>query len=390
MEVTHAEQTAVAAVMPPAERAALALNSTQTERDLRELATKHASIQAIKDDAGREQAHRAAMEVKRARTAIEKTAKEARDDATKFSKAVIAEQNRLVAIIEPEEQRLLTLRDGWDVEQEKAREAAAAAERFRVEQIMGRIDAIKGFERMARDCRTSGAVQRLQEAMSKIDMTGMDEFEDQALHVLGEVTEAVQQILTQRQADEAERARIKAEHEAEAARLAAERAELERQRVEAAAKANAEADRLAKERAALEAARIEFEQRQRAHEERERAERQAQEEAVQAAAAKSAEEAALSAAVAAQPPAIKAAAYQVIDEDGDVPLIADLSATPEFIEPAELASAAKAAVTAEKLEVAVPSAVQLIYAVAETFGVSVRDAQDWLIQRAVEIEAVNV
>lgn len=386
MEVTQAEQTAVSAAMPPAERAALALNSSQTERDLLALAAKYASIQVIKDKAGRDQAHGAAMEVKRTRTTIERTGKEARDDATKFSKAIIVEQNRLIAIIEAEERRLLALRDAWDVEQEKAREAAAAAERFRVEQIMGRIDAIKGFERMARDCRTSGAVQRLQEAMIKIDMTGMDEFEDQALHVLGEVTEAVQQILTQRQADEAERARIKAEHEAEAARLAAERAELERQRIDAAAKANAEADRLAKERAALEAARIEFERRQKAHEERERAEQAA----AQAAAAKAAEEGALSAALAAQPPAIEPATHQLIDEDGDVPLIADLSATPEFIEPAELASAAKAAVAAEKLEVAVPSAVQLIYAVAETFGVSVRDAQDWLIQRAAEIEAINV
>lgn len=390
MEVTQAEQTAVSAAMPPAERAALALNSSQTERDLLALATKHASIQVIKDKAGRDQAHGAAMEVKRTRTTIERTGKEARDDATKFSKAIIAEQGRLIAIIEPEERRLTALRDAWDAEQEKIKEAAAAAERFRVEQIMGRIDAIKGFERMARDCRTSSTVQRLLEAMSKIDLTGMDEFEDQALHVFSEVTEAVQQILAQRQADEAERARIKAEHEAEAARLAAERAELERQRVAAAAKANAEADRLAKERAALEAARIEFEQRQRAHDERERAEQQAREEAAQAAAAKSAEEAALSAALAAQPLVIEPATHQLIDEDGDVPLIADTSATPELIVPASLVSAAKAAMAAEKLAVAVPSAVQLIYAVAETFGVSVRDAQDWLIQRASEIEAINV
>lgn len=390
MEVTQAEQTAVSAAMPPAERAALALNSSQTERDLLALATKHASIQVIKDKAGRDQAHGAAMEVKRVRTTIERTGKEARDDANKFSKAVIAEQARLVAIIEAEERRLTALRDAWDAEQEKIKEAAAAAERFRVEQIMGRIDAIKGFERMARDCRTSSTVQRLLEAMSKIDLTGMDEFEDQALHVFSEVTEAVQQILAQRQADEAERARIKAEHEAEAARLAAERAELERQRVAAAEKANAEADRLAKERAALEAARIEFEQRQRAHDERERAEQQAREEAARAAAAKSAEEAALSAALAAQPLVIEPATHQLIDEDGDVPLIADTSATPELIVPASLVSAAKAAMAAEKLAVAVPSAAQLIYAVAETFGVSVRDAQDWLIQRASEIEAINV
>ena len=106
--------------------------------------------------------------------------KEARDDATKVSKAIIAEQNRLVAIIEPEEQRLQALRDAWDTEQEKIKEAAAAAERYRVEQIIGRIEAIKGFVRMAMDCRTSAAVQRLQEGLAKVDLTGMDEFEAQA------------------------------------------------------------------------------------------------------------------------------------------------------------------------------------------------------------------
>ena len=393
MEVTQTEQAAIMTSLPPAARAALALNSTKTERELRELATKHAGIQVIKDDAGREQAHRAAMEVKKARTSIERTGKEARDDATKFSKAVIAEQNRLVAIIEPEEQRLLALRDGWDTEQEKIREAAAAAERFRVEQIMGRIEAIKGFARMALDCRTSAAVIRLQEGLAKADLTGMDEFDAQAMQAFAETADALAKIREQREAEEAERARIKAAQEAEAARLAAERAELERQRIEAAAKANAEADRLAKERAALEAARVEFEQRRAAHEARERearehAEQQAKEEAA-AEAAKQAELAALSAKVAIKSAQEVAESGQkaaeakaiLIDEDGDVPLIADLSATPELVEPDA---------PIERLKVAVPSAEQLIHAVAETFGVSVRDAQDWLIQRAAEIESANV
>ncbi|MEY4951750.1 MAG: hypothetical protein RL299_174 [Pseudomonadota bacterium] len=367
MEITHAEQTAVSAAMPPAERAALALNSSQTERDLRELAVKHTSIQAIKDKAGRDQAHGAAMEVKRARTTIERIAKEARDDATKFSRAVIAEQNRLVAIIEPEEQRLLTLRDDWDVEQERIKEAAAAAERLRVEQIMGRIDAIKHFERMARDCRTSGAVQRLQEAMAKIDLTGMDEFDDQARRTYCEVTEAMMQILTQRQTDEAERARVKAEQEAEAARLAAERAELERQRAEAAAaaqaaqaKAKAEADRLAAERANLEAARAEFEQRQKAHEERERAEQAAREAAAWA--ALEAQEA-------------EQEAVPQVNEVIDVPLIAAPLPEPIGID--------------QPAEAATPSAAQLIQAVAEMFGVGLGEARDWLIDRAADIEAAQ-
>lgn len=367
MEVTHAEQSAIMTSLPPAERAALALNSSQTERDLRELAVKHASIQAIKDDAGREQAHRAAMEVKRARTTIEKTAKEARDDATKFSKAVIAEQNRLVALIEPEEQRLLALRDEWDTEQEKIKEAAAAAERFRVEQIMGRIEAIRGFQRMAMDCRTSAAVQRLQEGLAKVDLTGMDEFDAQAMQAFAETADALAKIREQREAEEAERAQIKAAQEAEAARIAAERAELERLRAEAAAKARAEAEKLAQERAALEAARIEFEQRAKAHEARERAEREAQE-----AATKAAEEAALSAARALETKTV------LIDEDGDVPLIADLSATPEFIAPAPVQEAVQA-----------PEAIDLILAIAEQFGVDKFTARDWLIQRAVEIEATE-
>lgn len=370
MEVTHAEQSAIMTSLPPAERAALALNSSQTERDLRELAVKHANIQAIKDDAGREQAHRAAMEVKRARTTIEKTAKEARDDATKFSKAVIAEQNRLVALIEPEEQRLLTLRDAWDAEQEKIREAAAAAERFRVEQIMGRIEAIRGFQRMAMDCRTSAAVQRLQEGLAKVDLTGMDEFDAQAMQAFAETADALAKIREQREADEAERARIKAAQEAEAARIAAERAELERLRAEAAAAAQAaqaaakaEADRLAAERAAFEAEQAEFRRRQSV--------------LIQAEEAKRAELAAK--AMAAQAEAEQAAKrVLLIDEDGEVPLIADLSATPEFIAPAPVQEAVQAA-----------EAIDLILAIAEQFGVDKFTARDWLIQRAVEIEATE-
>lgn len=369
MEVTQSEQSAIMTSLPPSERAALALNSSQTERDLRELAVKHASIQAIKDKAGRDQAHGAAMEVKRARTTVERIGKEARDDATKFSKAVIAEQNRLVAIIEPEEQRLLALRDAWDTEQEKIKEAAAAAERFRVEQIMGRIEAIRDFQRMALDCRTSAAVQRLQEGLAKVDLTGMDEFDAQAMQAFAETADALAKIREQREAEEAERARIKAAQEAEAARIAAERAALEQERAEAAARAQAEAEKLAKERAALEAARIKFEQRQKAHEARERAEREAKEAAARLEAEQRAAEAALSAAAALEAKPV------LIDEDGEVPLIADTSATPEFIETAPAQEVIQA-----------PDAIDLIFAIAERFGIDQTTARDWLIQRAAEIE----
>lgn len=108
MELLDIEEVAQATpqTLHPSDRAALALESTKTERHLRSLAIKHQSITVVKDKAGREQAHGAAMELTRARIAVEKAAKEARDDATKFSKAVIAEAARLVAIVEPEEARL--------------------------------------------------------------------------------------------------------------------------------------------------------------------------------------------------------------------------------------------------------------------------------------------
>ena len=105
MEILDIEEvhTAPKTELAPIERAAIALESSKTEQHLMALATKHQSITVVKDKAGREQAHGAYIEVMRARTAVEKAAKDAREDATKFSKAVIAEAARLVAIVEPEE-----------------------------------------------------------------------------------------------------------------------------------------------------------------------------------------------------------------------------------------------------------------------------------------------
>ena len=46
------------------------------------------------------------ISLRNARTSIEKAGKAARDDANKYAKAVIAYENKLIAIIEPEEKRL--------------------------------------------------------------------------------------------------------------------------------------------------------------------------------------------------------------------------------------------------------------------------------------------
>ncbi len=266
--------------LAPTARALVALKSTKTELDLLAMAAKHTGLTVIKDKAGREQVHGAAMELMRARTAIKKTADEVRDDAKKFNAAVIAEEKRLTAIVESEELRLKKLRDDWDTEQERIKAEAERIERERVLALGARIQEIRGFTKLAGDCRSSDAVRRLIERLATIDMTGFAEFEDEAINVLTETRQQVEQTLNTRLATEAEAARLKAEREelarqqaeakrqaeeleakqkAEADKLAADRAEFARQQQEAEAKVRAAAEEMALQRAEVERMRAEIE-----------------------------------------------------------------------------------------------------------------------------------
>ena len=62
MTTETAEFSTAISVATQSQRAALALNTSQTEAHLLALAAKHAGITEIKDQAGRQQAHGAAME----------------------------------------------------------------------------------------------------------------------------------------------------------------------------------------------------------------------------------------------------------------------------------------------------------------------------------------
>ncbi len=237
-------------------RAALALSSEQTRKDLQELVAKSANIVEVKNTAGREECHGAAMALVRARTTITKTGKAAREDAAAFQKAVIAEEKALIAITEPEETRLLALRDKWDAARAAEKAEAERIERLRIEQIHLRIADIREAGNLALQCRTSAMVESLIEKMTGQVLDGFDEFTEEAENTRTATLARMKEISDIKLAEEQERARIKAEQEAEAARLAAERAEnariaaeLERQRKEAA-----EAERIAaQERAAQEA-----------------------------------------------------------------------------------------------------------------------------------------
>jgi hypothetical protein len=247
------------ATLPANERAAIALSSPKTEAQLRELVTETASIIEVKDSAGREQAHRAGMKLKGARTTIEKTGKAAREDAQAFSKAVIAEEKRLVTIIEGEEKRVLGLRDTFDAEQARIKAEAEAKERARVAAIRAKIDAIKNLP-MGMHGEPSAEIETELAALREFQ-AGDDfaEFKDEAQAAAASAIEALEAML----------ARVKAQEE-EAARLAAERAELERLRAEQAERERIQAEREKAQRdaeLALEAERQRLAEEQRRQEE---------------------------------------------------------------------------------------------------------------------------
>lgn len=224
------QQTTAVATTPPA-RAAIALQSPETEAALRALVVRSATIVEIKNKAGRDEAHSAAMDLLRARTAIEKRSKEARADATAFSKAVIAEENRLISITQAEEDRVKALRDSWDAAREAERAEAARLERQRVIAITERIAEIKQLPVLAAQCRTAAAVQRLVDKAAAINLADMAEFEGEARTALDMATQTLATILADKTADEARRA---AEQEARE-RMEREQAELREQLAQARA-----------------------------------------------------------------------------------------------------------------------------------------------------------
>lgn len=240
------------------ERASVALGSSQTRQNLLTLVAKSAHLVEVKNKAARDEIHSAAMVLVNARTTISKTGKAARDDATKFSKAVISEEASLISLTEPEEKRLLALRDAWDdaIAAEKA--TKEAAERQRITAIHERISEMLGHHALSLQCRTSDAVMRLVDRLTEFDMTGFEEFEAEAAALHTQTMEAMLKVVELKKADEAEQARIKAEQAATAAQLAAARVELELAKAEQDRinKANRdaaieEADRLATERQKL-------------------------------------------------------------------------------------------------------------------------------------------
>ncbi|AXG67751.1 hypothetical protein [Ralstonia phage GP4] len=235
------------ALLPPPERAALVLKSTDTEKTLRELVQKSADIAAVSDSAGRELAHRSGMNLKNARVAIEKAGKAARDDANAFNAAVIAEQKRLVGITEKEEERIFGLRDGYDTKAKAEKEERERKERERVAAIQVKLNDIRALP-MQSASDTAAQLQATYDDLHGFTPTEEDfaEFVAEAAQARDNALGILSTLLESAKTREAEAARLAAERaaqEAEARRMAEQRAELERQQQE-----------LARQRGELEAA----------------------------------------------------------------------------------------------------------------------------------------
>jgi hypothetical protein len=248
------------------ERAEKALAFAETKAQLAELAQQSARIVEVTNPDGREECHRARMTLKNTRVAIQKTGKDARDDAVQFSKAVIAKEKELIDVIAPEESRLQSLQDAWDTEREAERQAKVRAEQERVEAIQQQIADVRAYAHEAVG-KGSEAIAVL---IAELEPLGpseamFQEFREQADVARSETLAKLQDMHAAAAAHEAEQARIAEEQAAERAKIEAERAELAKLREEAAerdrqaAAERAEADRIAAEQRE-EAARAEREQ----------------------------------------------------------------------------------------------------------------------------------
>ena len=221
------------------ERAAVALMSSKAEAELLALVDASKGITAPTNKAGRDECHSAAMTARNARTAITKASKSAREDAVQFSKAVIAEEARLVAIIKPEEDRLIVFRDEFDDEQDRIKAKKAEENRARVERILSRIEQIKKLA--IRAAHFSASAERAAELLAVARETEVDAT---FAEFYGEAVEAKASAI----AEISEVVHAKGAAEAAAKKAEADRVEAERLRRIADAEAKAKADQEAKER----------------------------------------------------------------------------------------------------------------------------------------------
>lgn len=167
------------------ERAAIALGN-QDEQHLTALAAESAHITTITNADGYQQVDRARIVLKNERVALQKIGKSAREDATAFSKAVIAEEARLINIVAKEEDRLHAIQKGWDAEILRKKNEEIAREQARVDEIRMRLAAMERAPLSAIG-RNSRDISEVVERMRAVDVETFAELRDAATEVKGRI-----------------------------------------------------------------------------------------------------------------------------------------------------------------------------------------------------------
>jgi hypothetical protein len=258
------------------ERASLALGASDKAKELMALAQSSKAIVTITNPASYQECHAARMTLKNERVAISKLGKEARDDATKFSKAVIAEEARLIGLIEPEETRLQAIQDAHDAKAEAEKAAKAQVEANRIAEIQRKIAAIVAFPSTLQGSTAAEIEMATKVFISQpaVESWAM-EFSTIASNHFESAINTLSLMLTGAEAQEKAKAEEEARIQAERAELARLRAEQEeRNRQEAAQRAEAEkvaATQRAAEAEKLASDRAEFERQRQAQIEADRA-----------------------------------------------------------------------------------------------------------------------
>lgn len=221
-----------------------------TETGLIALAAKYKNlwVNGVDDKEGLKAVESARKELKAERVKIEKVSKEMRNSAVVFQKAVIAREKGFVAIIEPEETRLMGIEDAIWQEKERIREEEEKKESDRIQAMLDQLSAVN----YAIDFHTLKGMT--DDQFQEILQDARKDYEENARLMAIEVEREKERVRLQeeaKKAEEAELARVRAEQEKERKALAEEKAAFlaEQKRIEqynanVAAKLKAAQDKL--------------------------------------------------------------------------------------------------------------------------------------------------
>ena len=215
-----------------------------TDAAIAELAEEYLTLQisGLDDTEGYAIVHRARMDVKGKRVAVEKVRKELKADALDYGRKVDAEAKRLTALLEPIETHLSEQERAIDDEKERIKNAARLKAEAEARAKAEAEEAARKAAQEAEDSRLRAEQERINEERRAM--------EEEKARVAAEQKATQDKIDAERLAIEAEQKRLA---DIEAARLRA--IEMEKAKAEAAEKARVETEaRVAREAAAKDAA----------------------------------------------------------------------------------------------------------------------------------------